>query len=260
MKELGEALKIIFDKIGQFLDIFDLSFFISGTVAAAGIAFWGHQAKAIPDIQLPKWLLVVVVLVFIYCCGLVCFAVGRILRMRTRAYNRFDSKFKQTLVEHGLNVYEPFHSYLERTDSTNGSLRGIWALYIRLWADLRSDPKMVASTSLLNRYWVMAATYDGVAFALLVWGVIAALFTLGWTVTPQMHWTIGVPVAVALIGASFACTHEAGRYAEYQIYELVATTATRLGVPAYNIPNIESPASNAIANEPVNPTGNKPVS
>jgi FtsH-binding integral membrane protein len=260
MKELGEALKIIFDKIGQFLDLFDLSFFISGTVAAAGIAFWGHRANAIPYLQLPNWILVVVVLVYIYCCGLVCFAVGRILRMCTRASNRIDNQFKKTLAEHGLDAYEPFHSYLGRTGEAENSLRGIWALYIRLWADLRTDPKMVASTSLLNRYWVMAATYDGVAFALLVWGLVAAVFTLGWTVAPQMHWTSGVPIVFALIGASFACMHEAGRYSEYQIYELVATTAARLGVPKYSIPNMESPASSALANEAVNPTGNNPAS
>jgi hypothetical protein len=271
MKELGEALKIIFEKIGQFLDLFDLSFFISGTVAAVGIAFWGHQANLIPRLQLPNWIFVVVVLVYIYCCGLVCFAVGRILRTRssTGACNRFDKRFKKTLVEHGLNAFEPFRSYLERTkgidglkgtEATDGPLRGIWALYVRLWADLRTDPKMLASTNLLNRYWVMAATYDGIAFALLVWVVVVAAFTFGWAVVPQMHWTLAVLVVAALILASLACMREAGRYSEYQIYELVATVAARMGVPPYDNPNMKSLASSAKTNEAFNPTGNKPAS
>ena len=37
MKELGEALKLIFMKVGDFFDIFDLSFFVSGIAIASAI-------------------------------------------------------------------------------------------------------------------------------------------------------------------------------------------------------------------------------
>jgi hypothetical protein len=40
MSELGQALKIIFEKLATFFDIFDLSFFISGALALGAIVFW----------------------------------------------------------------------------------------------------------------------------------------------------------------------------------------------------------------------------
>ncbi len=58
MKELGEALKSIFERVGQFLDLFDLSFFISGAVASAAVWVWLHEAKRLPTLPAAGWLLV----------------------------------------------------------------------------------------------------------------------------------------------------------------------------------------------------------
>ena len=44
VKELGEALKLIFSKVAGFFDIFDLSFFVSGITSAAAMAAFLHLA------------------------------------------------------------------------------------------------------------------------------------------------------------------------------------------------------------------------
>jgi hypothetical protein len=46
MKELGEALKLIFEKIAGFFDIFDLSFFVSGAVSFAALLLAGPATNA----------------------------------------------------------------------------------------------------------------------------------------------------------------------------------------------------------------------
>ena len=232
MKELGEALKTVFDKVGQFLDLFDLSFLISGVVAAGAAWTWMSVALPISSLTLPKWAQVVATIVGVYATGLVSFAIGRLFRttlpplvrklVRRPKYSAFDAEFAATLKGHQLEHVEPFKSYLAVTE-----VRGIWALYARLWAEIRSDPQVTPSLNYLNRFWVMAATYDGLAFAILMWGLVAVAFTFGLGVPAILDKRLGIVAASASVLVAYTCLHEAGRYAEYQIYELVATIAAR---------------------------------
>lgn len=240
MKELGEALKAIFDKVGQFLDLFDLSFFIAGGAGAGAGWTWLHCSHRLPTVQLVGWVQVLAVVVGIYASGLVCFCIGRCFRTIGRAacskvrgkttHSSFDNCFLASLRGHQLDAVEPFRSYLAIQPPM---ARGIWALYVRLWADLRSDPKMATSVSLGNRYWVMAATYDGLAFAILIWGAVAASFTFGWGAPAMLELSVGLFATVSSVFAAWGCLREAARYAEYQIYELVAATAARLNTPKF---------------------------
>ena len=240
MKELGEALKAIFDKVGQFLDLFDLSFFIAGGTAAGAAWTWLHYSHHLPTVQFAGWIFVLAVIVGIYASGLVCFCIGRCFRTIGRAlwgrirgkgtHSSFDDCFLKSLRGHQLDTIEPFRSYLAIQPPMS---RGIWALYVRLWADLRSDPKMVTSVSLGNRYWVMAATYDGLAFAILMWGLVSASFSFGWATPAILEIRLGWFGIASSLLAAWACLREAARYTEYQVYELVAATATRLGIPKF---------------------------
>jgi len=240
MKELGEALKAIFDKVGQFLDLFDLSFFIAGGAAAGAAWTWLHYSHRLLTIQLVGWLQVLAVIVGIYASGLICFCIGRCFRTIGRAvwsrargkttHSNFDNCFLASLRGHQLDKVEPFRSYLAVQPPL---ARGIWALYVRLWADLRSDPRMAASVSLGNRYWVMAATYDGLAFAILIWGAVAASFTFGWGTERVLEVPLGIAAMLFASTVAWACLREAARHAEYQIHELVAATAARLNTPKF---------------------------
>jgi hypothetical protein len=80
MKELGEALKAIFDKIGLFLDLFDLSFFISGGVAAGAGWTWLHHSHRLPTFHSVAWIRVLAIIVGVYATGLIRFCVGRLFR------------------------------------------------------------------------------------------------------------------------------------------------------------------------------------
>jgi membrane protein DedA with SNARE-associated domain len=80
MKELGEALKVIFEKIAGFFDIFDLSFFVSGALTLSAVLFSLYSAGvALPIFE--GWKEVLGIVLGCYIGGLLSFAAGRWLRM-----------------------------------------------------------------------------------------------------------------------------------------------------------------------------------
>jgi hypothetical protein len=171
------------------------------------------------------WLKVLAVILTFYVSGLVCFAAGRWIRtgIRVKEYeDRFDDHFRSTLEAHGLESKEPFREYLERT-----SRKGISRLYVRLWAEVRQSPALTPSFSLLKRYWVMAATYDGIAMSIWIWVFTIALWCFGIGFRESLDWKIGIPLIGFLVFASRSCSREAGRYGKYQVEELVASIATQ---------------------------------
>ncbi|WP_019502885.1 hypothetical protein [Pseudanabaena sp. PCC 6802] len=99
-------------------------------------------------------------------------------------------------------------------------------LYTRLWAEVRQSPDLIASYTLLNRYWFMAATYDGLATALIVWLIIVIAWSLGlWGINPKLNPFTGITLCGTLVLLTITCWREAERYKRYQIEELVATLA-----------------------------------
>lgn len=223
--EIAEGLKSIFQRVADFFDILDLSFLVSGATAAAAIAFWGWRCH-MPLPSLPSgWISTIAVLVLCYVSGLVCFAVGRWLRVGRRRTNAEHSHYQRlvsVLEGHGLTDQAPFREYLERTES-----RGDWRLYVRMWAELRIAPTLAPSFSLLRRYWVMAATYDGISVALFVWAAVLVLCSFGMGGCVPIDKWLAIPGAGTLVISSFACSHEAGRYVEYQVEELVASIVAK---------------------------------
>jgi hypothetical protein len=240
MNELGQALKIIFEKLAAFFDIFDLSFFVSGAVALGAIVFWLHK-KGFSDLPVERWLKVSIFILGSYAGGLICFAAARFIRQtliiplfiraarsihkklfekqkELKLFGRkvklierpFDDQLPAILDAHGLSQTTAIQDYLQRTRS-----EGEWRLYIRFWGELRNAPEMALPLSFLNRYWVMAATYDGVAFALIVWFIVFA-HCLDFNLE-----TVALLIIVAFM--SVVCFHEASRYIHHQRENLVAT-------------------------------------
>jgi hypothetical protein len=225
MKELGDALRSIFEKIGEFFDLFDLSFLVSGSTTLAALVFLAHRLGIAVPSSLTAWPEIVAAILLCYVLGLVCFAVGRWARKgleRKEGPNSFDKYFGQALNAHGLVDKEPFKAYLERAPH-----RGSWRLYVRMWAELRTSSSAAASMSLLKRYWVMAATYDGMSVALSVWGLVLLACAAGWGIPDTGRLSLGVAlIAVgAMLASAFACAREAGRYVQYQVEEVVASIA-----------------------------------
>lgn len=218
MKELGNALKSIFDKISDFFDIFDLSFFVSGVIAFLSLLVWTRKFDFIYNLQLgtgPQWIVVVLVC---YVFGLVCFASGRFVR-KTLTTDKFVHNFKNTLNTHGVNKTDLVSEYTGRSNND----RLYYRLYVRLWAEIRQDSSLSSSFSLLKRYWVMAATYDSVGMSFIVW--IVTLISL--IRSNLLALSFGIFIILILLMAVIICLREARRYENFQIEELVASYAIK---------------------------------
>jgi hypothetical protein len=219
MKDAAEALAALLERVSRFFDLFDLSFVISGATALAALAV----SLRLLGMELPAldgWLLVAIVVVGSYVSGIVCFAVGRwsrMLRQSETGNAAFDAHFKQVLDAHGLTTHPEVSAYIGREP------RGIWRLYVRLWAEIRRTPGLNESLALLNRYWLMAAMFDGMACALFAW--IAALVVWGVASGVSAHLVYAIFGGAVLSALILACAREAGRYVEYQVEELVAVFA-----------------------------------
>lgn len=227
MSGLGDAASKIGEKIVEILDIFDLSFFISGAVVmAALLQLFGPLDVALDQLEGAG---VFGLVLGSYVLGLVCFAVGRPLRTRL---DRRDQKrpdhvlFHEALLQQGLDAPGPGDAlrryFGHGAEASDPAVR--MALYTRMWAHVRCYPALQQSFALLNRYWVLSACYDGLAIAGLVWLLPV------WQKAMQQQWS-ATGIAWALvwtlaIAAGFrACWHRAREYKRYQIEELVATVA-----------------------------------
>jgi hypothetical protein len=209
MRELARALNSLFDKVGDFFDIFDLSFFVAGTVCFAALAFGNHLGGFVhpSDAGYP----LVMFLVSCYVLGLVCFAGGRMLRPGRGVL--FQAEFRTAVERHGLGV--KYAEYLK--SSTDAFL-----LYNRFWAELRQTRSLAPSFSLLRRYWSMAATCDGLSAALTVWWLVLLYWCVHVESTP---WALRIAPLVLLPLAVLLCRREAGRLSHIQVEELAATLA-----------------------------------
>jgi hypothetical protein len=227
MSGLGDAASKIGEKVVEILDIFDLSFFISGAVVmAALLQFFGPITEALDQLQGAG---VFGLVLGSYVLGLVCFAVGRPVRTlleRKRARRPDHELFHQALVQQGLGTAGPDEAlrryFGHGVEAQEPAVR--MAMYTRMWAHVRSYPELQQSFSLLNRYWVLSASYDGLAIAALVW--LLPVWQKAW----QLQWSqAGIGWAVlwtlAILAALAACWHRSREYKRYQIEEIVATVA-----------------------------------
>lgn len=235
MEEIGKALKVIFDKLSDFFDIFDLSFLVSGIATTLAMIFWADQRNFI-NIELVKIQSSTIFLFVIICYinGLVSFAAGRWIRSLliglwlwvTRQPQRkeyFYIELMEILSAHGLSDHDVLKPYLLKVKE-----KGLWRLYIRLWAVIRDSDKYTNSLSLVRRYWVMAATYDGLSMTLFISFIFYLDLCIG---IAGKGFSTYQNLGIFITGGAFflfsflACVREAGRYVLYQAEEVIATIA-----------------------------------
>ncbi len=226
MSEVARAVNALFDKL---FEILDLSFVVSGATFMAALA-WDPRTS---ELDIPRLvdgpLGIVILVVAAHTSGMTCFAAGRqIRRLLTRFFGRkppIDDLFDQ-LIRHGVIAAKPGNGF-----AYTGKVEIPWlaryvedpagaqpyALYARMWAEVRQQERLLPSFSLVRRYWVSAATLDGLFIALLTWAVF--LFPTSGAAFEK----VGViPSLIAFFGSGF-CIWEARRYAKYQIEEIVGT-------------------------------------
>ena len=220
MKELGEALQTIFAKIGDFFDILDLSFLISGAAVLGAVWFWADSYRVVWPALWGGGITLVVLFVASYWSGMICFAIGRWLRgliFRPKKY--FEEPLLKILESHGLSKKAPYKDYIGKNSH---ELR---YLYNRMWAELREAAELTNSMALCRRYWVMAATYDGVGFAALVWFFTLLFCRFNPMPAQPASWPNFILLEVIFGLAFIFCLREAGRYKINQIEELAASLA-----------------------------------
>lgn len=216
-KDLAGGVRGLFDRIGEFFHLFDLSFFVSGTVTFSALAYWSSRQKG-QSVAFPSstWIRVIALVVFCYVCGLLSFAAGRcaagIWRRDLPSRRKFFTKFlRDVIADHGISAPE-IEAYLNGDDKP-------WRLYERLWVDARESRQRAASFAILNRYWVMAATYDGIAVSCALWVPVLALAP---PFQGLINW-VALPALAALASAlSFWQGHN---YFKFQVHEVIATLA-----------------------------------
>jgi hypothetical protein len=241
MSDWSDAARPLTQKLADFLDLFDLSFLVSG--GACGLALarllgeggpWPLRGAAstsksgLDGADLPRFLAGVLLA---YVLGLVAFALGRVLRRGILARlpllgsaihggSVSPARLDSALSAHGLSA-DPLVAAYRRGGTLDPRLYG------RLWAELRQKKELAPSYELARRYWVLAATFDGVAIALLLWAAAAlgpaplALAGAGAAAASPAPWL----AASLLVVSSLACFHEAGRFHQHQLEEAVTALA-----------------------------------
>ena len=166
---LAELIK----KLTGIFDLFDLSFLISGSVA---VLAWSWLLWA-AGVGFPDSTVVMLVLwsVGAYINGLICFSLGRRIRLRLWKRPDLTDELTRQVSRHKLLARE-FASYMAGVDPASGW--GLQSLYGRMWAELReraggAAPELQPSYRLIRGHWVRTATFDGMIAALLLIFVVA---------------------------------------------------------------------------------------
>ena len=239
MEEFVKAIKPIFEKLSDFFDIFDLSFFVSGFCTSLVFYVWAINRDLFPDDLIIKNISVFFIVLICYVFGILNFAFGRLLRLFINMFGKIDEKFKiskfvrfnksdellnEIITAHGLNNHPVFSEYIRRPHE----IRGVWRLYVRLWARIRHEEELSNSFKLLKRYWVMAATYDGLSTTCVITSVLIFDTTYGfWGDSLFSNIYYGLFLAITFILLFFICKNEAKRYTDYQMEELIAVFADK---------------------------------
>ncbi len=228
LQGVADALGALLKRIADFFDLFDLSFFVAGGAALGALLYVAVAA----DVEFQGEVTALTALggaLAVYCLGLGCFAAGRVLRrpIVRRLPNghggedyteRFEARLYEAVRDHGLLEDEIVGPYVAQG-------RAPKRLYTRLWAELRGRAELAESYELLRRFWVLAATCDGVAFASMIWA--GALTTVAFT--PELDGILPPAISYGLSGGfvlfAVACWHEASRFGKSQLEESVATVA-----------------------------------
>lgn len=226
---MSDQTSALLDRLTSVLDVFDLSFLISGGSGVAAILCSMHAAGYLDGMDSqPVWLLAIGLLLVTYVLGLLCFTVGRSLRMSGWIVYRPES-----MESHLLGELQNFGVTLEGValelvvpDIAKTRRDGSEPLYNLCWARIRHSESSAASLRLLTRYWVLAATCDGIAASLLIW--YASLFYLVMNapnVSPVLQIGLGIIGLLATRKLIALLFRESIRCKINQIREIASTMA-----------------------------------
>jgi hypothetical protein len=218
-KEIAEGLRSIFDRLGEFFHIFDLSYIISGTVAFGALAVLYLRECGETYFPFAPWVGAAALIIACYVCGMLCFAAGRLINTHLFRKNIVDSAMNEMIASHLTS------SSLADYNENRPAKRYVDALYPRLWAEATSRLSDKAAYRHLLRFWVTAATYDGLGAALLVWAAVALVVGCSRPAEPPISPCLGGICSLLFVGAAFLALHRGALYLRYQVEDLITALA-----------------------------------
>jgi hypothetical protein len=215
--ELAKGVSSVFDRLSEFFHIFDLSYIVSGVAMFGALSFLYLRNYAPQPIPFAPWVGVAALIVACYICGLLSFALGRLINTEVFRKRVMKRTVRSVIAGHGLTA-PVMAKYAETKE-------GDRSLYTRLWAEVSNNHSEKAVFRHLLRYWVMAATYDGVGAALLIWAAVLLACGCPWIITRPLAWPVALTGFFAFFAASALAFHRGAGYLEYQLEDLIATLA-----------------------------------
>jgi hypothetical protein len=220
--DVSAGVRSIFDRVGEFFHIFDLSFFVAGASSVGALSFLYVMMQKPRGFPFPAWVGVGALIIACYICGLIAFAIGREVSGRWFRRYTLHRTLPTALAAHGLNE-DSIAMY------TVGQSPRLWWLYIRMWSEVAHERSAPIVLQHLMRYWAMAATYDAVAFSFLLWAMVL-LAAQSAVVAPQpLSSRLAISGAAASIAAAIFAFRRGAAYFEYQIEDVVAHFAVSRG-------------------------------
>jgi hypothetical protein len=218
-KEAAEGLRSVLERIGEFFHIFDLSFFVAGASTFAALVVLYLRMDTPRSFPFADWVGAVALVLACYICGLMAFTIGRYINGRLFRRRIIAKKFELALRQH--EVTSPV---IERYLTAEPKPR-VWRLYIRMWQDLAATRSKTVAFSHLSRYWVMAATYDGLGASFIAWSLVSLLMIFPTVVATPLKRPIGLVAAALFALLATMSFKQAADFYESQIEDLVASLA-----------------------------------
>jgi len=160
------GLNKIFNTLGEALGVFDFSFFISGFTTFSFLMVEVHHYKSDIFYKLTGWEAAVAVILVIYVCGLMSWALGKMIRWAllcirhlSRHGIRDDLKVVMQETQQGLGINETSNNYE--------------VLYSKLWIDLSKKEEGKERIAFINQMWVKRAMFEGLIVSWLVGFIVA---------------------------------------------------------------------------------------
>lgn len=221
-----DTFKSIIDRISEGLNFFDFSFFVSGFVTYVALLYFFTEffEKTIDYASLSG---ILASIVLSYVCGIVSFTMGKWIRswIRLKLENMSCELLKNKSFD---ELFQECIDWLMSNKQHDNSaavndLQGLFALqerksiaYSAMWIEIRKMDEKGIYYKPLYRQWVMQAVCEGLAFS---WLLIDVLSIIAFFLS---HYnTLYVFAFLASMFSFMACCHEARRYAENQIKEVI---------------------------------------
>lgn len=223
-----DTFKSIIDKISEGLNFFDFSFFVSGFVTYVTLLYFSNEffGKTI-DYTSVSGILTSVILSYV--CGIVSFSLGKWMRSKILWLFKWDflkhwkNKSFDDLFQEGMDWVVKNNNIKTNLDVSIHDFHDSLAMnknkamvYSAMWIEIRKFDEKGVFYRPLYRQWVMQAICEGLMFSFLLIMVLSML--VFWKGNCNMLYIIAFFMSLF---SFVACCHEARRYAENQIKEVI---------------------------------------